>query len=146
MYLYRYVDGWFQFPIEEEIYKVIKITPQGYWIQKLYDFDEFGDLLIGKKKWISKNTYNHRKFAYEDREEAMRNYRFRKATQIRILQDRLENAEKCYKEACEKDVTYEPEDEEFGSRDMYHRKNAMMKRRKKEKEQHSFLSEEEMMI
>lgn len=136
MFLYRYVDGYVRYgygdPIHEEKYKVIKETPKGYWIKKwigIY-FGEL-DLLSTKKKWISKHTCNHKKFAFENRVDAMRQYRFRKAAQVRILQAKMEHAEMLYQNAVEKDPTYVKEnDEKSHSRWIVMRNKEIRKRRK----------------
>lgn len=117
MYLYKYVDkkGYDKrfniSAIEKETYKVIRETPKGYWISKVLQSGNF-EIISRSKKWISKNTNHHKRFAFFSEEDAMRNYRFKKASQIRILTERLINAEERYKEAIERDVTYRPRDEE----------------------------------
>lgn len=121
MYLYKYVDkkGYNRHydisSFEKKTYKVVKETPMGYWISEVFQSGNF-EVISYDKKWISKNTNHHKKFAFQNDVDAIRNYRFKKASQIRILTERLIDAEERYKAAIEKDVTYRPRDEEYFSR------------------------------
>lgn len=118
MYLYKYVDRknynryMNNYPIQKKTYKVVKETPKGYWISEIFQSGNISSF----KKWISKHTNHHRKFAFENEEDAIRHYRFKKAAQIRILTENLVRAEERYKIAVEKDVTYRPRDENQYSR------------------------------
>lgn len=109
MYLYRYRDRFYSYEgvkIELEKYKVIKETPQGYWISKVLEYYTMETFVTDDKKWIGKNSI--KKFAFETRKDAMRNFRFRKAAQVRILEERLYIAKVAYEKAKKRDLTYDP--------------------------------------
>ena len=151
MYLYRYVDDYLDNRIHEEVYKVIKPTPSGYWIRKL-SFTFGGQIAINengeeifytKKKWIGRGTARNRRFAFESKEDAMRNYRFRKKAQIRILEERLEIANILYEQAIKEDVTYHPDEEkENWSRRIHWQRKDL----KKQKQGYEFIKEEEFSV
>jgi len=150
MYLYRYVDNYDG--ISEEKYKIIKETPKGFWLSICFGlFGEERDVLSSNKKWVKKHTMEHKRFAFENKRDAMRQYRCRKAAQVRILLSRLRNAERHYQQAILEDETYRQRDEESYARVVYHRnKNYLYKlehgEHAKEFGAEGFLKEEEMMI
>jgi len=152
MYLYRYVDSYgYDANIVEQKYKIVKETPKGFWL-KLHCYNIDGvDIFSANKKWIKKHTMPHKRFAFEDKRDAMTQYRHRKAAQVRILLSRLRHAERHYQQAILKDEYYRPMDEEKHSRYMYHQNkdylyNLEHCEHSKEFGFEGFLKEEEMMI
>jgi len=95
MNLYRYVDRYFIFDeegdrIEELVlieYKIIKETPQGYWI-----------LADSKRKWVQ-NTgeWSKKRFAYKTKEEALNYFIYRKISQASYLRFQLKRVERALK-------------------------------------------------
>lgn len=78
-------DGFYR--IEEWNLKLVKETPKGYWISHYYNSNG----LIGKPIWVSKTA--KKRYAYPDREIALKSFIKRKERQIKILTDRLRGAE-----------------------------------------------------
>lgn len=89
-YLYRFEDCYYSVAGEDgdhtniqvhlRRYKVIKHTPKGYWIE----------IPFCEKKWVSDST--RKRFAYPTKEQASNNFIKRKECQIRLLQNRIDRA------------------------------------------------------
>jgi len=73
-------------------YRVVKETPKGFWIQEY-----LGPFWSSDKKWIS----NHSKFAWDTKEKALKSFKLRKKSQIKIYNKRLNSAKTALKMAEE---------------------------------------------
>jgi len=74
-------------------YKILKETEKSYLINQFDRDDEYGN------KWILKTTTTSRKrFAYDTKEAALKNYIARRAKQIKILKYQLDVAEQGFKQ------------------------------------------------
>jgi hypothetical protein len=94
MQLYRYVDRQDTdgLSIWCSEYLVLADTPRGYWI------NSWG-MGTRRDKWVSGHSV--KRFAYPTKEEAMVNFKARKARQIKILTSQLSQATDAYAMAKE---------------------------------------------
>ena len=87
--LYRYSDmnygdyGDIEVKVELSKFPIVKETSCGVWI--LYPFSKLG------RRWVSNRA--RKRFAYPTEMEALKNFKARKAKQIRILKFRLRYAQ-----------------------------------------------------
>lgn len=85
MYLYRYEINYHSNDVKVNLnlYRVIKETSKGYWI----DLNDNFFTLEKFKKWVSKEGFN--RFAYPTKHEAMVNFKKRTEKRIKLLKNSL---------------------------------------------------------
>jgi hypothetical protein len=97
MELYRYDDtcfdsfylGWSEgIPVKPIKVFTTKETPCGYWFRKPFSLEP---------SWVSKN--GRKRWAYEDKMQALESYIARKYAQISIVEEQLRRAKLCLKNA-----------------------------------------------
>jgi hypothetical protein len=66
---------------------LVKETPKGHWIQRIYETGFNGEI-----RWISKTS--RKRYAYPTLEEALNSFIIRKKAQVNILKEQLTNAKK----------------------------------------------------
>jgi len=104
IYFYRYRDSYYEYAYELEKWKVMKETPEGYWIYRVHELslgnrNGSNEPIIfqttGAKKWIKKfrqDIYIGNKFAYQKKSHALINYKRRKEKQLQILSNQTTKA------------------------------------------------------
>lgn len=73
------------------LYVFEKETPQGWWITRHPRWIWNADT---NKRWVSKTA--RKRFAYPDKEQALKSFVFRKRKQVAILKDRLCHAQHAF--------------------------------------------------
>lgn len=120
MELYRYRDTYYhggQVHIDLEKYEVLRETPKGYWISRIWDYlFAFNPIEYKErtKKWVKKHSFNS--FAYTSKEAARRNFIARKRTQIKILESQLNQAKAVFSKISRDDFDFDLVDRKAESR------------------------------
>ncbi|GAF74252.1 unnamed protein product [marine sediment metagenome] len=101
MKFYRYEDvNYFEglVRIHKRVLHLVRETPKGYWISANPNYKEntYSKLYRYRKRWISKTS--RKRYAYPTQEEAMVSFVARKRRQVGIYQERLEQAEKAWRQ------------------------------------------------
>lgn len=96
---YRFHDHWTGNNWEKEtrchLFVGIKQTPKGWWIIPCNEMGYHPE--DQKKRWVSDHT--DKRYAYPTKEEAMKNYLYRKGKQIQIIKGNLRGAYSAYQSA-----------------------------------------------
>ena len=99
--LYRYHDYKFgeKVTVEEHIFKIVRKTPSGFWIQDIEGYD--------KERWVADVDKGSRKrYAYRDKKRAIDSFEARKRKQVSILASKLSKAKEALKMAREMQENY----------------------------------------
>jgi hypothetical protein len=83
--------------INEITFRLVRKTPKGYWI--IENSLRLNHLVIAEEltHWVSKTA--KKRYAYPTRKKAMENFKTRKGRQIKILKNKLAQAEEALRKS-----------------------------------------------